>query len=340
MENILMGVGNFKSAFLGILTPALKGIVINTVTVHCRWWLSLTGGSFDSINDFEFGRLKAIRALRKDVRNYWVFPLTYARCRISRSDNLKHEIKVAFNGDGGIIHCRSANEMIFLLQSVALCDLLHSPVKNTALRLMSIREDVVSKLKGSFSADEISRSSTGGWPSVKEIALYLLIRKYRPSLVVETGVAQGISSRFILEAIRENGAGKLISIDLPNYNPEGYVYGDDIGTVDRTYVKKTLGTGWLVNESLRDNWQLILKPSRDALPEIREQADLFFHDSEHSYKNMMFEFEWARGHLSDGGFIVSDDIERNDAFQRFCEKYPGEFAIWSGKRYGVLRKMH
>ena len=265
----------------------------------------------------------------------------YARWRIFKSHDLAHEVTLVFNGDEDVVCCKTVNEMIFLMQTITLCELVPiDSVKRTALSLMRIREEIVNKLQGSFSMDEINRCSTGGWPSAKEITLYLLIRKYRPSLVVETGVAQGVSSRFILEAIKENGTGKLISIDLPNYDPNGYIYSNDKKTADPVYVKRTLGTGWLVDESLRHNWQLILMSSGEALPEIRGPIDMFFHDSEHSFENMMFEFEWAKEHLNNGGFIVSDDINWNDAFYQFSEKHSNEFEIWNEKGPGVLRKLH
>jgi len=46
--------------------------------------------------------------------------------------------------------------------------------------------------------------------------LYNLIRDTRPSIVVETGVASGVSTAYILQALEDNRKGKLYSIDLPN----------------------------------------------------------------------------------------------------------------------------
>lgn len=46
--------------------------------------------------------------------------------------------------------------------------------------------------------------------------LYLLIRAIKPAIVVETGVAAGISSSHILKALCDNGSGFLHSVDLPN----------------------------------------------------------------------------------------------------------------------------
>jgi hypothetical protein len=51
-------------------------------------------------------------------------------------------------------------------------------------------------------------------------AIWCLIRHLRPANVVETGVAHGMTSRFILEALESNGTGRLWSIDLPPVNPD------------------------------------------------------------------------------------------------------------------------
>lgn len=47
--------------------------------------------------------------------------------------------------------------------------------------------------------------------------LYAICRIMKPDIVVETGVAQGVSTAFILKALSANNAGGLFSIDLPNY---------------------------------------------------------------------------------------------------------------------------
>jgi hypothetical protein len=43
---------------------------------------------------------------------------------------------------------------------------------------------------------------------------YAAIRARKPSCVVETGNADGVSSSYFLPALRKNGKGKLHSIDL------------------------------------------------------------------------------------------------------------------------------
>jgi predicted O-methyltransferase YrrM len=45
--------------------------------------------------------------------------------------------------------------------------------------------------------------------------IYALVRSLKPSIVVETGVAGGMSSCYILKGLRDNNKGELFSIDLP-----------------------------------------------------------------------------------------------------------------------------
>ena len=72
-------------------------------------------------------------------------------------------------------------------------------------------------------------------------AIWCLTRHLKPRKVVETGVAHGVTSRFILEALKRNGDGHLWSIDLPPLDrfwrqQVGIAVGD--GHSDRwTYIK-------------------------------------------------------------------------------------------------------
>jgi hypothetical protein len=50
------------------------------------------------------------------------------------------------------------------------------------------------------------------------LILYSIVRAYKPEIVVETGVAHGVTSAFLLCAMHENRKGHLYSIDLPPWN--------------------------------------------------------------------------------------------------------------------------
>ncbi|MFC1920500.1 class I SAM-dependent methyltransferase [Chloroflexota bacterium] len=147
--------------------------------------------------------------------------------------------------------------------------------------------------------------------------IYALCRKLRPDTIIETGVSSGISSSYILCALEENKKGKLYSIDLP--------WGED--------------TGWIIPDYLRYRWQLDLGRSSEMLPPLIEKLatiDIFFHDSEHSYQNMLWEYETAWKYLKINGILLSHNISHSQAFPDFCEKY-GVKGLLLGDMGGIVR---
>lgn len=162
------------------------------------------------------------------------------------------------------------------------------------------------QLLNEYSEREIALSVAGA--SYKETIIYLLVRRYKPRLMIETGVANGVTSYCIVRAMRDNGIGHLISVDYPMYKP---------APGDPFHLPKGKRPGWLVPNKLRKRWTLMLGKTSDILPRMDSKIDMFFHDSEHSYRNMMFEYNWALEHVRSGGVILSDDIGWNDAFKDF-----------------------
>src|SRR5215213_10666957 len=140
---------------------------------------------------------------------------------------------------------------------------------------------------------------------------YLLCRLISPSVVLETGVAYGVSSAFILRALEENGGGMLHSVDLPPL---------------RTEYERFWGVA--VPDALRGRWRLHRGSSARILPPLLEETrtvDLFVHDSLHTHRNMSREFDTVWPRLRSGGVILADDVERNRAFGELRQKNP---ALW------------
>lgn len=184
------------------------------------------------------------------------------------------------------------------------------------------------------------RLISGGPFSFANAELYTLVRGTRSMTVVETGVAAGVSSALILAALIKNGGGRLVSIDLPNPHSTGYSNLD--GVVERVWTPASLGSGWIVPSRLRSNWNLKLGSSVDLLgPSLEElgEIDFFFHDSEHSFSNMKFEFELAWPHIRQGGVLYADDVSMNEAFQDFFAAEHGEAVGGTTPAYrGLMRK--
>jgi predicted O-methyltransferase YrrM len=145
--------------------------------------------------------------------------------------------------------------------------------------------------------------------------LYSVVRCVRPKMMVETGVASGVSSYNILAAMQKNGEGVLWSVDLPLQSQRRVE-----GNPDNLGLPVGETPGWLVPQGLRDAWHLELGKSSQLLPRLLDRLgaiDAFFHDSEHSYYNMRFEFGAAWPRLSKAGVLISDDVDTNAAFSDF-----------------------
>lgn len=154
-----------------------------------------------------------------------------------------------------------------------------------------------------------------------------------PEVVVETGVKYGRSSSFILQALEDNGKGKLYSIDLPNvkYVSKGEVHSDEL--------ESGLSTGFLVPERLRKNWDLRLGDARLELPSLLNSVgliDFFYHDSIHTYEHMSFEMNLAWAHLRKGGLLIVDDPDWNDALKDFSAKVGQQPGLFRG--VGIVEK--
>lgn len=148
------------------------------------------------------------------------------------------------------------------------------------------------------------------------LGLYLIARVLKPRIVIETGVSAGRSSAFILQALCDNGRGALFSID-PNQN-----------------------SGYAVTHELRRRWRFMIGTSDKILPDLvenLEQIDVFIHDSLHTYENMMLEYQVAWPYIRDGGVLLSDDVDWNNAFTDFATKARRE-PLYMTKRFAAFRK--
>lgn len=176
-------------------------------------------------------------------------------------------------------------------------------------------------------------------------ALFLFgaTRLLRLKNVIETGVASGRSSTSILEAMKKNNEGRLCSIDLfqefTGEKPKTYMTSEG-NTENEAFIPSGKMPGWLIPQNLRDRWELIIGKSSEKLPQIvnnMNSVDLFFHDSEHSYDNMTFEFNTVWNKIPEGGLLVCDDYKWNDAFADFVNKTRVQ-KVFRYRSFGVLVK--
>jgi predicted O-methyltransferase YrrM len=156
--------------------------------------------------------------------------------------------------------------------------------------------------------------------------LYFFTRHLNPDIVIETGVAAGWSSQAILTALKDNqSGGHLYSSDFPYFrykNPEKLV-------------------GYVVDDSLKNNWSLFIDGDQNNLPKIVEQVHqpvaLFHYDSDKSIEGRNFAYNLLSNKLSKNAVVIFDDIQDNLHFKNFVEKQNMPYKVFEfkGKYIGL-----
>lgn len=133
--------------------------------------------------------------------------------------------------------------------------------------------------------------------------LYALTRWRRPKTIVETGGFVGMSSAFILKALQDEGVqdAKLFSVEWMKDFPHGALVPAEL--------KK-----WFV--PLTGKIEDFMK-QKSSFP---EQIDMFLHDSSHRYKHMLMEYKFFWQRMTEGGLLVSHDVNLSAAFLDFVSK--------------------
>jgi predicted O-methyltransferase YrrM len=133
---------------------------------------------------------------------------------------------------------------------------------------------------------------------------YVLCRINQPEISLETGVAYGWTSNFILTALDKNKKGRLYSIDLPAFSPGSAKW-----------------SGIIVPDRLKAGWSLLIGSQAKLLPRLLSElppVDFFHYDSDKTYQGMITTFRLVWPRMSSRGVLVSDDLD-NDAFLDFAE---------------------
>ena len=157
------------------------------------------------------------------------------------------------------------------------------------------------------------------------LALYVLCRTLKPEVVVETGVASGMSSSFILRALDKNAKGKLYSIDVP-WHTVKHIWQRNPADAPLHEQEIETKSGWVIPDRLRDRWDLTIGRTSEKLPQLLKNiapVDVFFHDSAHTYENMVWEFQTIWPNLSKGGVMMAHNIDKHTAFADFEKSVGG-----------------
>lgn len=157
-------------------------------------------------------------------------------------------------------------------------------------------------------AERLRRATAGRWwwtkpspPFGKRLAWYALVRLSKPTLVIETGVHDGLGSLVLLRALERNldegDRGRLVSFDI---NP---------------------AAGWIVGS--HPLWELRLEAAVAGLPDVLSpgrELGIFIHDSLHTYENERAELALAASQLAPHGVLISDNAHASSALADTCRE--------------------
>jgi len=185
----------------------------------------------------------------------------------------------------------------------------------------------ISKVTGTTvqRAEKAVNEVTGHWELIEELSrniestgrsyyaqfpapldLFALARLSRPQNLVESGVASGVSSAFLLLGIKANSAGTLHSIDFP-------VFRKGNRGNQSWAIPQGMSSGWAVPMKLKGRWDLRQGRSEDLLRPLLEEIgtlDLYCHDSPVDIRHFEFEMKSIRKHLRPGSLVVSDNTDK------------------------------
>ena len=158
----------------------------------------------------------------------------------------------------------------------------------------------------------------------RRLVWYVLVRLYKPNVVVETGTDFGLGSVVLGAALLRNGSGSLVTIDVNPLSGSLIAYFPELPIVQR------------VGSSL------------DILPSL-EKIDLFLHDSNHDPEYEKAEITAALLNSNPGVVLMSDNAhdstelasiarDRDWKFLFFAEKPESHW--WPGDGVGIAIPRH
>ena len=124
--------------------------------------------------------------------------------------------------------------------------------------------------------------------------LYAFIREMKPARTIEIGLAYGLSSLFICQALSDNGRGDHMAIDP--FQEKAY---------------KSIGLLNLERAKLKEIFRFYESPSEEVLPQLisqKESFDFAFIDGSHLFDNAFVDFFFIDKMIQEGGYIAIDDI--------------------------------
>lgn len=167
-----------------------------------------------------------------------------------------------------------------------------------AMKLLEEGKKIVSYEKNELEGDDYWQISED-----EVRTMYSIVRLTKPLTVIETGMGPGVSTTTILYAT--DTSSRIFSID------PGLPYG-----------KGDREVGFVIPKEMRKRLNFVKGTSKEKLMEVLDlvgNVDMFFHDSEHSYENIMFELNAVWPRLKRSSLILIDNYDWTDAPRDFAE---------------------
>ena len=213
-----------------------------------------------------------------------------------------------------------------------LCSDLYSAINVDKEELWKHHEEFISDIQFHNAIENKLRLTTERPNEIPEYGwrefLFIVVRAVKPSIMIETGSFDGLSTAVILLAMEKNNKGTLFTIDLPNPRLPNDIKAEP---------------AWIVPDYLRNRLQLKIGKSSEHLELIIKQVgkvDMFYHDSWHTYKNMMFEYQTVWSALRVGGLLMSEYLpDLNDTFTDFIKDKKNTPIILANSTQFILQKL-
>jgi predicted O-methyltransferase YrrM len=132
-------------------------------------------------------------------------------------------------------------------------------------------------------------------PYARRIAWYVLVRIFKPNVVVESGTEKGLGSLIINRALEKNGIGQLHTLDIDIY------------------------AGSLFDAQDREKINLVIGDSIESIGRISE-IDFFIQDSNHSIDHEILELKALEKQLSKNSIVISDNAHDSNALFEWSKR--------------------
>lgn len=145
---------------------------------------------------------------------------------------------------------------------------------------------------------------SSGISKIYGIMLDNIIRELKPKICLEVGLGYGVSTLYILNALKQTGGKKLIGIDP--VQQDGW---------------QSAGLYNIERAGLSDLYEFHEEKSEDIRPQLKRQGiviDFAFIDGSHTFDHALIDFYHIDSLLKLGGIIVLDDVGM-PAIRKLCE---------------------